>query len=312
MHLSIVLPAYNESANIVEVIEELCNTIEKTDLIHQYEIWVIDDHSEDDTFQKVKQFEKPNINALRLSRRSGSHTAIRAGIAQSKGDALLCISADGQDDATGILSEMVEKIKMGAHIVWGIRHDRQNEPFFVKFYATLFYNILFMFVKKENNDIDYARVTFYMIEKRVMKAINSCVELNTSLFGLLIWSGFRQEYVLYERRERLSGESKWNFRSKTKLAMDWIMAFSGLPLRFITYTGITFALTGFVYALFITILALLGQTTAGFAETVILILILGGIQMIMLGVLGEYLWRNLEESRKRPLYFIEDNTEDQN
>jgi len=311
MYLTVVLPAYNESDNIVQVIDELCKTFEKNQALSKYEIWVIDDHSEDDTFQKVQSFQKPNINALRLSRRSGSHTAIRAGLAQAQGDILLCISADGQDNAAEILDAMIDKIKQGVHIVWGIR-EKRKEPLFIKIWAMLFYRILFLFAPEGNRHINYANADFYLIHKKVIQAINACKERNTSLFGLIIWSGFHQDFVIYNRRDRFNGASKWNFKSRMKLALDWIMAFSGLPLRLITYTGLFFASVGFIYALIILFLAFLGKTAPGFAEPVILTLFMGGIQMVMLGVLGEYLWRNLEEGRKRPLYFIEEDTTENN
>lgn len=305
MHLFVVIPAFNESQNIIRVVQELSHSCDENELIEEHTILVVDDHSEDDTYQKVRDFGKENIRALRLSRRCGSHTAIRAGLAHSNGDALLCVSADGQDNASDILSEMIQKIKGGVHIVWGIREQRK-EPLFVKLWAVLFYRILFLFAPKGNQRINYANADFYMIQRKVVNAINSCQERNTSLFGLIIWSGFKQDFVSYKRRDRFSGKSKWNFKSKMNLALDWILAFSGLPLRFITYTGIAFAILGFLYAILIVILALMGRTTPGFAETVILILIIGGVQMVMIGIIGEYLWRTLEESRKRPLYFEEE------
>jgi dolichol-phosphate mannosyltransferase len=235
--------------------------------------------------------------------------AIRAGLKAAKGDMVLCVSADGQEDPT-VLTEMIDKINKGADTVWGVRTAR-NESFFVKQFGLLFYRLLKYFVQNSNN-IDLANADFYLLNRKVVDAINLCKERNTSLFGLIVWIGFKQDQVYYERKERINGKSKWSFRSRLRLATDWILAFSGIPLKLITYFGVLFALIGFIYALIIIVLFLRGHTTPGWAETIILILLLGGIQMTMIGVVGEYLWRTLDETRDRPLYFIEEETQSEN
>jgi polyisoprenyl-phosphate glycosyltransferase len=307
MFLSVVIPAYNEAQNIPRIVGELEKNIKSVAEVSRYEIIICDDHSSDGTFEEVKKLNKPEIKSIRLSRRSGSHAAIRAGLSVAKGDAALCISADGQDNPDA-LAAMIQKIKEGKQIVWGVRKSR-NEPFLNKQFAVLFYKLLSMFVANENK-IDLANADFYLLERKVVNAINSCPERNTSLFGLIAWLGFRQDSVEYERRERMSGKSKWNFNSKFHLALDWIMAFSGLPLKLMSLLGIVFAGLGFAYAVFIIIYTLLGYATPGWSETAVLILVIGGIQMVMIGVIGEYLWRTLDESRNRPLFFIEETTEE--
>jgi polyisoprenyl-phosphate glycosyltransferase len=302
MFLSVVIPAYNEGQNIQRIVGELLLQISGISDISQSEIIICDDHSTDDTFQVIKQLKTPNLKCVRLSRRSGSHVAIRAGLSVARGDAVLCLSADGQDDPAA-LPEMIQKIKAGKQIVWGVRSSR-NEPFLKKQFARLFYKLLSLFFTKENN-IDLANADFYLLDRKVVDALNSCPERNTSLFGLIAWIGFKQDEVEYQRQERAIGKSKWNFKSKMRLVFDWIIAFSGLPLKLISVLGIIIAFIGFLYALAIIYLSLSGNTTPGWAETVILVLLLGGIQMIMIGVIGEYLWRTLDESRKRPVFFIE-------
>jgi dolichol-phosphate mannosyltransferase len=126
------------------------------------------------------------------------------------------------------------------------------------------------------------------------------------LFGLIAWLGFKQDFVNFQKRERLSGKSKWNLKSRFRLAKDWIIAFSGLPLKIASLTGIFISMLGALGALFIILRKLFyGYAVMGWPSTAVLILILGGIQLVMLGLIGEYLWQNLDESRKRPLYFIE-------
>jgi polyisoprenyl-phosphate glycosyltransferase len=305
MYLSVVIPAFNEAQNIDRVYNELSDCINKISYITDYEIVFCDDHSSDGTFEKVKSLNQPNIKCIRLSRRSGSHAAIRAGLKEAKGTVVLCISADGQEDVS-IFGSMLQKIIEGKQIVWGVRTSR-DEPFLNKQFAIIFYKLLSLFVSNENN-IDLANADFYLLERKVVDSLNECPERNTSLFGLIAWIGFRQDEVKYNRKSRISGKSKWSFRSKLRLAFDWITAFSGLPLKFISLFGIFIATIGFLYAIVIIILSLSGYTTPGWAETVILVLVMGGIQMIMIGVIGEYLWRTLDESRKRPLFFIEEKT----
>jgi len=306
MSLSIIIPAYNESLNIKVIINELLNVLSRTDFSNKYEIIVVDDHSTDNTYHIVESFNDTRIKCIRLSRRSGSHIALRAGIANAKGNAVLCISADGQDNPN-ILEEMLKKWKEGVHIVWALRKERKK-TFLFKRSALIFYKTLELLTNTKKSKIDLSRADFHLLDKKVVDAINHCTERNTSLFGLINWLGFKQDYVEYERRKRKYGKSKWSLSTRFLLAKDWIIAFSGLPLKLMTVIGIIVALIGFLYALFIIIYSLMGNPVKGWPSTIVIILVLGGLQMIMLGIVGEYLWRNLDESRKRPLFFIEKST----
>jgi dolichol-phosphate mannosyltransferase len=306
--LSIIIPAFNEAENIKQTLSELINAISKTDYENNYEIIVVDDHSSDATFGEVTSLHDDRINCIRLSRRNGSHTAIRAGLDNSKGEVSICISADGQDDPE-VLPKLLKKWKNGAHIVWALRKARQ-EPLHIKLFALLFYKLLSKLTSSSASKIDLSRADFYLLDKKVVEAINVSKESNTSLFGLIAWSGFKQDFVEYERRARRFGKSKWSFKSRMKLAIDWIVAFSGLPLKLVTFLGILVASIGFLYAIVVIINAFLGNPAQGWSSLMIVVLILGGVQMITLGVIGEYLWRNLDEARKRPLYFIEETTFD--
>ena len=308
--LSIVIPAYNESLNIKATILELINVLSETEFSSKYEIIVVDDHSYDSTFQEVKSFNSRKIKCIRLSRRSGSHIALRAGMFQAKGDIVICISADGQDNPN-IFEKLIKKWKEGNNIVWALRYNRR-EPLLIKNFAIVFYKILQLLTNIKDNKIDLSRADFYLLDKKVIDAINSCGERNTSLFGLINWFGFRQDYVKYERRERRSGKSKWSFRSRFRLAKDWIVAFSGLPLKLMSIIGFIVSSIGFLYGIIVLLNAISGNPIQGWTSTILIILILGGLQMIMLGIIGEYLWRNLDETRKRPLYFIEDSTNNNN
>lgn len=307
MKLSVVIPTYNEEENIEKTILELKSSIADIPDIHEYEILVIDDHSEDNTPNVVSKFSQPQLQCIRLSRRCGSHIALRAGIKMASGDFVLCISADGQDDPQA-LSKMVKLHKEGYHIIWALREERNDESWLSKQGAQFFYKLLGWLVDHQNREIDLSRADFYLLDKLVVDSINSCLEVNTSLFGLISWMGFNQSAVTYHRRKRRSGKSKWSLQSRFNLAKDWIVAFSGLPLKLMSLLGLFIALLGACFAIHVIINYFLGNPVQGWSSLMMTILILGGTQMALLGVIGEYLWRNLDESRRRPLYFIEKHT----
>lgn len=304
MDISVLIPAYNESDNIKNTIEEVLSVVKKISEIDNTQIIVIDDHSSDNTYEIAKQM---NVSCLRLSRRSGFHVAVRAGMMHVKGDAAIYISADGQEDIS-CLEEMLIKWQKGAQTIWALRKNRGNEPRYIRKPAELFYRVLNNLLEDKNHKVDVEKADFALMDRKVVEAFNSCLERNTSIPGLLSWFGFRQDFVEYERRERLHGKSKWSFRSRMRLAKDWIVAFSGLPLKFMTIVGGFVAVTGFMYAIFLIVNSFFRNPIEGWSSTMVVILLLGGLQMIMFGIVGEYLWRNLDESRRRPLYFIEKST----
>ncbi|NQT23018.1 MAG: glycosyltransferase family 2 protein, partial [Candidatus Omnitrophica bacterium] len=221
-----VIPVYNEAENINVVLRELFSVCKKIAGIDNLQVIVVDDHSPDGTFDIVNELNDSRITILRLSRRSGSHMALRAGIREAAGEVVLCISADGQDDPF-CLGKMLDKWRSGSHVVWALRKDRKKEPWYVRIPAQLFYRLLFSFLKGEDNKIDLCRADFFLLDKKVIQSINACPERNTSLFGLIVWLGFMQGQVEYERRSRLSGRSKWDLRSLFSLAKDWVIAFQG-------------------------------------------------------------------------------------
>ena len=302
MKLSVIIPARNEEKNLSSTLSEIKQLISGIMFINDFEIIVVDDHSSDDTFKLIRGMNEGCISAIRLSKQSGSHNALRAGLSICRGDAALCISADGQDDPM-ILPEMLDLLNKNYEVVWAHRkHDG-------KFSSLNIFRLFFYFILKictKHSSVDPATADYFLIGRKMINSINSCDERNTSLFGLITWLGFNQTSVYYERKDRRNGHSKWNFSSRLKLASDWIISFSGIPLKIITSLGFTTALIGLLYAIYIIILGIMELTTPGWAETIIIVLVLGGIQMIMLGITGEYIWRNLEESRKRPFFIVED------
>lgn len=307
MNLSIVIPAYNEAENIKLTIQELISAVNEIPEVEKFDIIVIDDHSIDNTFKVVESIDNSRIRCLRLSRRSGSHIAIRAGMKAANGDVVLCVSADGQDNPAG-LREMLEKWLQGVHVVWALRKDRKCEPWYIRRPAKLFYKILILLGGAGRSNIDLSMAGFCMLDKVVVDALNKCAERNSSIFGLIAWLGFSQDFVLYQRRPRRSGRSKWCFTDNLRLAKDWIVGFSGLPLTLIFIFGALMIGTGLFSAMWIVSKVILGKSISNSILVIIALLVFSGIQMMMLGVLGEYIWNNLEEARHRPLYFIEKET----
>lgn len=306
MKLSVVIPAYNEAENILKVIPELQAVLQSLEAVSEFEIIVCDDHSSDNTFQVTKDFNQKNIKALRLSRRSGSHTAIRAGLQKATGDAVLCISADGQDNPS-VLKEMMHKLKNGSHTVWAVRATRE-EPFLQKYAAQLFYKLFTSLFNQPLPSVDLSNADFFLIDRKVVNGLNTCHERHTALLGLLLHMGFNHDYVVYERRKRISGKSKWNFKSKWKIMIDSFIAFSGFPIKLIFYIGILTTLIGLINAVFYLAYSYLEYPSPGWSVNLIATLLTSGVQMIMIGGIGEYLYRTLDESRKRPLFFLEDET----
>ncbi len=305
--LSIVIPAYNEAENLRRTLPQMREALRQSGMT-DYEFIVVDDHSSEPLFESLAELNDPHIHCIRLSRRSGSHTALRAGLGASRGSAALCISADGQEDPAAI-PLMVEKWREGNQIVWGLRSQRSGEGLFQKYFSLLFYKLLATLTEGGQSGIDLNRADFYLLDRRVVNGLNALPENNSSLFGLIAWIGYRQAYVEYERRERAVGKSKWKFRARMRLAKDWIIAFSGLPLKSMTILGFIVAGLGFLYAMWILINSLLfGNPVEGWASLMTTVLVLGGLQMAMLGIIGEYLWRTLEETRRRALYFVEKST----
>ena len=302
--LSVVIPVFNEEKNIDFVLSEILEYIDKQET---YEIIFVDDHSNDNTYLHIRDlnFSNKNIKVIRLSRRSGSHIATKAGIDSSKGDKVLVISGDGQEDPS-LIANMASKIEEGADIVWGVREAR-SEPLISRFITNIFYKGLKRFTKKTiSYSVDISNADFYMINSRVIKVIKETSLLNTSLFGLLAWIGFKQESIKYKRRERANGITKWGVKSKISLALDWYIGFSPSPLRFVMISGLLITILAIGYTVAIFIFYMNGTEVQGWSSIVVLILFFNSFIILVLGLFGEYLWRTFNNTSDRPNYAIED------
>jgi dolichol-phosphate mannosyltransferase len=304
--LSVVTPAYNESPNLPVLYERLVHVL--AGLSVAWEWIVVDDHSRDGSFETVAAIAQRDrrVAAIRLARNSGSHTAITCGLHHASGECAVVLAADLQDPPE-TLPALLEQWQAGAQMVWAVRALREGETASTVGFARLYYLIMRRLVGIQ--ELPATGADFFLLDRRVLDAFRQFHESNVSIPALLTWMGFRQATITYDKQARLHGESGWNLSKKLKLVVDSITSFSYLPIRLMSIVGFVVAIVGFLYAGLVTVNALAGRPPEGWASLMVVVLVVGGIQMLMMGVLGEYVWRALDEARSRPGYLIERMTE---
>ena len=301
-----IVPLYNEVTTLIPFYEEIKRTFHKLKQL-QPRVLFVDDGSSDTSWRLIETLAKkdPQISAIKLSRNFGSHTAWLAGIreiARNKnlfGAVLLAI--DLQDPPALILN-MVRVLKDGVRVVWAARKER-NDDGSSRLFARIYYTLVRRYAL---SNMSSTGMDFCLVDRQVVKDLARMEEKNTSLLGLILWLGYPQAYVPYSRLSRKKGKSHWTLAKKVKLFIDTFVAFSHIPIRLMSYLGFIFSGMGFAYAsLIIVRRLLLGAPIEGWSSLMVTILILSGVQLIMLGIVAEYLWRTLEASRKRPMYLID-------
>ncbi|MCX5829571.1 MAG: glycosyltransferase family 2 protein [Deltaproteobacteria bacterium] len=300
--LTIITPAYNEAGNIPLLYQRIEKVL-KDEMI-DWEWIVVDDHSQDDTFKVISQIAQTDIHikGIRLARNAGSHMAIKCGLDFCQGHCAVVMAADLQDPPETI-PDLIDKWQQGAKVVWAVREQRQGEKANTIGFSRLYYFIMRNIVGIR--EMPATGADFFLIDKQVICALKQFNEAHVSLLTLITWLGFNQDSISYNKEFRFHGKSGWTLRKKLKLVIDSVTAFSYFPIRFMSYFGFFIALAGFIYAGCVFINGLRGIPVEGWASMMIVILVIGGMQMLMLGILGEYLWRTLDESKKRPRYIIE-------
>lgn len=303
MFLSIITPAFNEAQNILVLHERLSGVL--SGLGAPWEWIVVDDHSPDETWAVLQELaaREPRLKAVRLARNSGAHTALACGLRHTRGNCAVMLAADLQDPPE-TLPALLEKWRAGAKIVWAVREGREGESATTKGFARLYYGIMRRFVGI--SEMPATGADFFLLDRRVIDVLNVFKEANVSLMALLTWMGFRQDRILYVKQARQHGQSGWNMEKKLKLVVDSVTSFTYKPIRFMSYAGFVVALAGFFYALVVVVNALVGKPSPGWSSLMIVLLLVGGLQMLMMGVLGEYVWRALDEARGRPRFIVED------
>lgn len=302
IELSVVLPCYNEADNLDYLFERLISVLNTLGLT--YEIICVNDGSRDQTLAHLIDFHKryPAIKVVDLSRNFGKEIALTAGIDHARGRAIVPIDADLQDPPE-LIADMVDKWQEGYDIVYAVRRSRQGESWIKRFTAEGFYRVI-----DRLSQVSIPRNTgdFRLMDRRAAEAVMKLRERTRFMKGIFAWVGFRQVPIYYDRSPRYQGRSKWNYWKLWNLAVEGITSFSSLPLRIWSYVGLGLSGLAFLYACLLILRTLiLGVDVPGYASLAVITLFLGGIQLISLGVIGEYLGRVFEEIKGRPLYLVQ-------
>lgn len=302
---SIVTPAFNEAENLTLLYQRLRQVLRSLDF--DWEWVVIDDHSSDETFSLLEKLATSDtrIRVIRLARNFGSHTALACGLHHARGDCAVVMAADLQDPPE-TLPALLQKWYEGAQVVWAVRDNREGEKASTVGFARLYYFVMRRVVGIK--EIPATGADFFLLDRRVLDAFGQFSESNVSIMALIAWMGYRQASINYDKQARLYGRSGWTLEKKLKLIADSVTSFTYLPIRLMSYLGFIVALIGFVYTAVVIANALAGNPPQGWTSLMVVVLVVSGIQMLMMGVLGEYLWRALDESRQRPRYLIEATT----
>ncbi len=301
--ISIVAPVYNEEVILPELHRRL--TIVMKEAGEPYELILINDGSHDRSLEIMRELHEqdPRVKVINFSRNFGHQVAITAGTDYARGDAVIIIDADLQDPPEVIL-QMIERWREGYDVVYAVRSEREGETWFKEITASIFYRLISSIT---NVDIPIDTGDFRLMDRRVVDAMRQMREQHRFMRGLSSWVGFRQTGVEYVRRERYAGETKYPFRKMLKFAVDGITSFSYLPLQLATYFGFFTAGLSLVGIIVTIVLRLSGSTAFfGQASTLVSVLFLGGVQLIFLGIIGEYLGRVYDEVKGRPLYIVAD------
>lgn len=308
MKVSIVIPVYYNEDNLIPLYEDLKEKfIDKID--YDYEIVMVNDGSKDNSYKVMSELAEKdkNIRIYSLSRNFGSHAACLCGLAHSTGDCAIIKAADLQEP-TELLIEMVDSWKQGNNVVLACRESREEGKAQVGF-ANMYY---WLVRKTALSTMPEQGFDIYLVDRKVINVLNSLDERNSALTGQILWSGFKTGTVLYTRKAREIGESKWTLKKKIRLVSDTLFSFSTFPVRLLEIMGAVSLSIGFVWSIIVLVCKMTGNIPiSGFTTLFIFQLFSFGITMISLGILGEYIWRTFDASRNRPTYVIEDSNVEQ-
>lgn len=311
--LYIVIPCYNEEKVLPLTAPMFLNKIEQLagkEKIHQdSRVLFVNDGSKDKTWELIKKFAKEDrhFTGISQSRNRGHQNAVLAGLmeAKDKADITISIDCDGQDDINA-MDGMVEAYRNGAEVVYGVRSKRDTDTFFKRFTAESFYHLMnWMGAEVVFNHADYR-----LISSRVLQEFADFKEVNIFLRGMVPLVGFNSTSIYYERHERIAGESHYPLKKMLALAFDGITSLSVKPIRLITGLGACISVFGFLAVIWAIVMWMMGKTVAGWASMICIICFLGGIQLLSLGVIGEYIGKIYMETKRRPRYIISERTEE--
>lgn len=302
--ISIIVSMYNEEdclERFFTEIEKIMSGVKK----YSYEIIAVDDGSIDKTYENLCHYAKKDkrVKVIKFSRNFGKEYGVMAGLKYCSGRAAIPMDVDLQDPPE-LIAKFIEKWEQGYDMVYGIRSDRGSDTFLKRWTAKLFYKIYNLMTR---SPIPYNAGDYRLIDRKVINVILSLSERNIFMKGVFGWTGFKSVGVKYTRKKRFAGKSKWNYWKLWNFALDGITASTTFPLRVWSYFGTLLSVSGMFYALYIILRTILhGTDVPGYASLLVFILVLGGIQMIILGILGEYIGRIFIEVKNRPLYIVEE------
>ncbi len=297
--ISVVAPVFNEEQTLPEFVARVSAALSS----YTFELILVDDGSRDASWSLIQEAARKNssIHGLRFSRNFGHQPALSAGLAQARGDAVVLIDGDLQDPPE-MIPLMIEKWKSGADVVYGVRTERKGETAFKKITASLFYQLI--------NRISHVKIPletgdFRLLSRRSADALKSLPERVRFMRGLTSWVGFKQEEILYSRDPRFGGETKFSFFKMLKFALDGITSFTAVPLQMATYLGLFMSAAAALFAVYsLAVWIFTSAPVKGWTSLLLVVVMLGGIQLIMIGLIGEYIARIYEEVKQRPLYLI--------
>ncbi|HEX6135420.1 MAG TPA: glycosyltransferase family 2 protein [Longimicrobiales bacterium] len=301
--ISLVVPVYNEMQVIGAFYQRATSALAALDGF-DYEIIFVDDGSKDASYEQLVEFaaQDPHIRVLKFSRNFGHQIAITAGIDHARGDCVVVIDSDLQDPPE-VVASMVDKWREGFDVVYGVRSERDGETKLKLLTASAFYRLIGKVAKVQ---IPANVGDFRLMSRRAVDQLKQLKEKDRFVRGLVSWIGFRQTGVVYHRDRRYAGETKYPYRKMIKFAMDGIASFSTMPLQLATWLGYGSSIVAFLYLISVFVQKLMGITVQGWATIMVAIMFLGGVQLICLGILGEYLGRVFNEVKPRPMYIVEE------
>lgn len=306
--ISVVVPLYNEESNVAPLLERIVTILERLPDRPEYEIVLVNDGSSDGTLAAIRteMRARPHIVLVNLSRNFGHQLAATAGIELASGEAVVLMDGDLQDPPE-LIESFVERWRAGYDVVYAVRRTRKGESAFKLFTARIFYRVI---KRLTNVAIPVDTGDFRLMSRRVVEALRRSPERHRFLRGMVSWVGFNQTGVEYDRDERHSGMTKYPLPKMLRFAVDGITSFSDIPLRFAAYFGFVVSAIAFVYAIVVIVAKLLRVNapgyTPGWASTIVAVVFLGGVQLISLGIIGEYLGRIYDQVKGRPLYLVSD------
>lgn len=311
--LYIIIPCYNEEQVLPITapmfLKKICDLENRGEISGESRILFVNDGSRDRTWDLIRQLagEDRHYKGIAQSRNRGHQNAVLAGLMEAKGkaDITISIDCDGQDDIN-VMDAMIEEYKGGAEVVYGVRSSRKTDTFFKRFTAESFYRLMnWMGAEVVFNHADYR-----LVSSKVLDAFSDFKEVNIFLRGMFPLVGFKSTSVYYERNERIAGESHYPLKKMLALAVDGITSLSIKPIRLITGMGILISILGIIAIIWAIVMQVTGHTVAGWASLICIVAFLGGIQLLSLGVLGEYIGKIYLETKARPRYIISERTDE--